>query len=116
MKPAHVRLVPVLVTAVLACGSPVEPLLPPPDFSAVVNELRVGSSTTAPALYVERTDGTAVVYLPDGTRIYQQRAGGALSTVGTDALMPGAQVDVWTTGVELRSLPPQYFARQVVLR
>ena len=115
MKAVRVFLLPVLATAGLACGTLVEPLRVPPDFSGVVNELRTGTSSTGPALVVERLDGPAVVYLPEATRIYAQGAGGALSTVATDALQPGTQVAVWTTGVELRSLPPQYFARQVVL-
>ena len=116
MKSVRVCLLPALATAALACGTLVEPLPAPPDFSGVVNELRTGSSSTGPALVVERPDGTAVVYLPETARIYLRGGGGTLSAVGADALSPGTQVDVWTTGVELRSLPPQYVARQVVLR
>ena len=116
MKPVSARLLPVLASAVLACGSLVEPLPAPPDFSGVVSELRAGANSPGPALVVDRPAGTAVVYLPETAHIYTRGAEGALSVVGADALSPGTQVDVWTTGIELRSLPPQYFARQVVRR
>ena len=116
MKLNRTPCLPILAAAFFACAGPVEPLPPPPDFSGVVNELRAATATSDAALVLTRADGNAVVHLPVGTRLYQQQTGGALSRIALEALTPGAHVDVWTTGIELRSLPPQYSARQVVVR
>jgi hypothetical protein len=80
----------------------------------VVKDLRGNIMEAPPALYVTRTDGDAIVYLPSEARVYRRGLGGIHLPVGLDVLTPGIHVEVWTTGVELRSLPPQYTARQIV--
>jgi hypothetical protein len=115
LSPDHARLLPLLTAACLACGGPlVEPLAPPPDFAGVVKDLRGHIMEVPPALYVTRADGDVIVYLPSEARVYRCGFGGVQVPVALDVLTPGIHVQVWTTGVELRSLPPQYTARQIV--
>jgi hypothetical protein len=56
------------------------------------------------------------VHVSGATRFYRQAGNGELEPIDFYSLTPGTSVDVWTTGVELRSLPPQYGGRQVVAR
>lgn len=57
-----------------------------------------------------------VVHLSDSTRILLRGTDGAVREAAIGALRTGAVVDVWTTGVELRSYPAQVFATAVLLR
>lgn len=57
-----------------------------------------------------------VVHVSDSTRILRREAGGEAREAAASDLRPGAVVDVWTTGVELRSYPAQVFATTVLLR
>lgn len=116
MKSYKAALLPVLAATIFGCGEFVAPLAPPPDLSGVVSQLYAATATSDPLLLITRGSGSAYVYLPDGVRLYLQNARGGLRRVGLDALTSGAQVDVWTTGAEYRSAPPQYDARQVVVR
>lgn len=49
------------------------------------------------------------------TTIFFTRHEGTLREATAAALEVGATVQVWTTDVELRSLPPQYYATQVIV-
>lgn len=116
MKPPVIRLIPALAATFWACGSAVEPLAPPPSFSGVLSEVRAGAGGPPPALIIARTQGTAVVHLRDHVQLYRREPSRRLTDLELEDLTPGTTVDVWTTGIELRSLPPQYFGRQVVAR
>jgi hypothetical protein len=112
MNSHSARFLLVAAAALLACDAVVEPLQGPPDFAGVVQELRSGAA--GQALVVALPDGDAVVHLSGDTRFYRRASTGALRPMDVQSLTPGTRVEVWTTGVELRSLPPQYFGRQVV--
>lgn len=49
----------------------------------------------------------AAVFVREGSR--------AANEVSPSALEVGDRVEVWTTGVEMRSDPPQYLATQIVI-
>lgn len=57
-----------------------------------------------------------IVHVSDSTRLLRQEAAGDVRETTVSALRAGAVVDVWTTGVELRSYPAQVFATTVLLR
>ena len=89
----------------------------PPDFSGVVLALRSSSGASQFHLLVERSSGdSAVVRIGGGTRLFATTSGGELEKTDAGELVAGMPVDVWTTGVEFRSLPPQYAGTQIVLR
>ena len=46
-------------------------------------------------------------------RVVVRRPGGRLERASRAAVVPGAALRAWTTGVELRSLPPQWTATYV---
>jgi hypothetical protein len=102
----------------IACGVSTGPEDRGADFSGVVLELE---SHTAPqydfAFRIARMGGdTAIVRIGHATRVYETAPDGGLRTTDAQALMVGDTVDVWTTGGEFRSLPPQYDGTQVVIR
>ncbi len=84
----------------------------PPDFSGIVLEVRDQVSS----FLMERTvRGRAVVHVSQTTRVYSRLSDGSLQLVGPMTVANGDSVEVWTTGVELRSLPPQYYGIQLVV-
>ena len=48
-----------------------------------------------------------------GARVVVRRPGGGLEPASRAALVPGAALRAWSTGVERRSLPPQWTATYV---
>ena len=101
----------------IACGDTSGPEDTPADFSGIILGLQdQASSEHALETVVERSVGdTAVVRVMQTTRIYARLADGGLQSVDRHDLAAGDSVEVWTTGVEYRSLPPQYDGRQLVV-
>jgi hypothetical protein len=102
----------------VACGLATGPEDRGADFSGVVLELE---SHPAPqydfAFRIARMAGdTAIVRIGHATRVYEMAPDGGLRSTDAQTLMVGDTVDVWTTGGEFRSLPPQYDGTQVVIR
>jgi hypothetical protein len=114
-------LVVVAVTATLsACGQ--SPSLPETDadLSGTLAEFLPGPAVLGAATRVlveqplpEPQDRT-IVLVESGTRIYLvERRGGQLTPASRDDLAAGDQLQVWTTGVELRSYPAQVTATRI---
>ena len=98
----------------IACGPATAPEDRAPDFVGTVLHLTTGRS---PSLLVDREVGdTALVRIWAGTRFYRSTDNGRLLATDVEAAAVGDSLEVWTTGVEYRSLPPQYDATQVVVR
>jgi hypothetical protein len=102
----------------VACGEPSAPEDRPPDFSGIMLELRDQVSPQYEVdVRIERTVGdTALVHVSETTRVYETLPDGGLQSAAAGSLAIGDFVDVWTTGVEYRSLPPQYDGTQLVVR
>jgi hypothetical protein len=101
----------------VACGEASGPEDRPADFSGIILALREqAASEHVLETVVERSVGdTAIVRVTQTTRIYARLADGGLQSVDRQVLAAGDSVEVWTTGVEYRSLPPQYDGRQLVV-
>lgn len=106
--------------AVAACSS--GPSLPETDadLAGTLAEFLPGPAVLGAATRVlveqplpEPQDRT-IVLVESGTRIYLvQRRGGQLTPASRDDLAAGDQLQVWTTGVELRSYPAQVTATRI---
>ena len=101
----------------LACGLPTEPIKGPPDFSGTVVLVRDNRANYGQLeIWIERgVEDIGIVRISGATRVYadvQNRS----EPAGPELLVAGAAVDVWTTGVELRFLPPRYDGTQIVVR
>jgi hypothetical protein len=105
-----------LATIASACAPLTSPEDGPPDFSGVVLGVEPPSGAWRLNLRIERSSGdTAIVWIGGSTRLFAAGPDGTVQGMEPDELEVGASVDVWTTGVERRSLPPQYDATQVVV-
>lgn len=115
--------VPMLVMLGLAaCAG--EPAMPASDaeVTGTITDFRQSGTPDHPLQMV--VTGTepeprdrAVVYLRRGTEVSIAEEGGRVRRGSVDDLRQGDRVQVWTTGVELRSYPVQVFAVRVhVLR
>lgn len=108
---------------------PTGPLASPADFEGVVGQVRL--SLPDPQLYVEQVTrpkdgssaGDVIIHLhyadagmtmEHPAAVFQEGTAG-IRPASTDGLMEGQRVQIWTTGEEARSLPPQYDARQIVV-
>jgi hypothetical protein len=101
-----------LVTA--ACNASTALENPDPDFDGVILALLPPSGAWELNLRIERSSGdTAIVWIARDTRVYLA-PDGKLQSTEPDRLARGMSVDVWTTGVEYRSLPPQYRGTKLV--
>ena len=119
MSPA--ALAAVLVTISSACQHGMnEPLADRPDFTGVVTIIQVDG--LALRLLLDRLgfpEGQeapyeqVVVRAETGMVVLIQRANGSWAGGRADDIAVGDSVRVWHTGVELRSLPPQVFARRI---
>ena len=58
-------------------------------------------------------DGRAVLHVPPDARITVRDADGSVRPGAVDDLRPGVRIRARHTGVEMRSLPPQYVATEV---
>jgi hypothetical protein len=97
----------------VACGSPTSPEDRAPDIVGTVLHL---TTERPPALLVDRSVGdTALVRIWVDTQFYSRMPDGRLLSSDLLATAVGDSLEVWTTGAEFRSLPPQYDATQVVV-
>jgi hypothetical protein len=102
-------------SVVTGCGStPVEAEPPVPDFTgkAVSIEHRMSDvvSVLINDLRPPPEGYQRVVHIDPGTVIVIRQRNGVYGKVGADEIVVGAILSVKTTGVEMRSLPPQYDA------
>jgi hypothetical protein len=110
----------VAAAAAAACGS--GPSLPETDadLAGTLAEFLPGPAVLGAAtrVLVEQElpaprDRT-IVLVESGTRVYLvERRGGRLIPASRDDLSAGDQLQVWTTGVELRSYPAQVSATRI---
>lgn len=106
-------LVAVVALAVASCS---ESVLPESDadLTGTLSEFRVTSVETS--VLVEREDPGAadrtIVHVGSDARIYLASRGRLVRASVAD-LAVGDRLQVWTTGVELRSYPGQVFATRV---
>jgi hypothetical protein len=98
----------------VACGSPTAPEDREPDFVGTVLDLTMERS--AHLLGHRAAGDTGVVRITADTRFYRRTRSGRLLSTDLQAMAVGSSVEVWTTGAEYRSLPPQYDGTQVVVR
>jgi hypothetical protein len=111
-------LVPFVVAGLcVGCGDVSSPEGRLSDFSGIIVEVADQPiSNHQSAVHVKRTAGdTAVVRAMRRTRIYARLAGSRLRSIGWRNLAIGDSVEVWHTGAEYRSLPPQYDGIQLVI-
>jgi hypothetical protein len=109
----------VLAFAVTACGGS-GPLLPETDadFAGtltdfVVSDLSLNAGTRV-LVEGDTPDERRIVSVQGDTRIYIVGGrGGQLVRAGVEDLAVGDRLQVWTTGIELRSYPAQVFAVRV---
>lgn len=57
----------------------------------------------------------ARVFVGHETKIFVEGADGARIAISASAIAPGSTAMVWTTGAEIRTLPPTYEARAIVI-
>lgn len=111
----------VLAAAATACGGS-GPALPETeaDYGGTLTEFVVGPAYLgAPRRVLVQRDGSTnppdhkIVEVGSSTRLYLVGRSGQLSRASADDLAVGDRLLVWTTGVELRSLPGQVSATRV---
>ena len=76
----------------------------------------VDSGSAGTRLAVDPLDGAGervVLIVPPGTEVLVERADGTAAPGGAAALVVGARIFARHTGVEMRSLPPQYHATEI---
>ena len=91
-----------------------------PDFSGTVESVREASGRVTIVLVNSTpppsTDNSRrIVHVGPGTAVAERGRDGIYRPVQPSVIAVGAVLHVKTTGVELRSLPPQYFAVQIVV-
>lgn len=104
--------------AVAACNSGSTLPETDPDLAGTLTEFLPGPAILgAPTrVLVEppaAPEDRAIVQVEKGTEVYLVGRGGRLIPAGVEDLAAGDHLQVWTTGVELRSLPAQVFAERV---
>ena len=101
----------------LACAPGTAPPEGAPDLVGTVADARVEGRPATVVVTDVQLPGTGYasgVWLDvGGARIVVRRADGRLSAASRAALALGAALRAWSTGVELRSLPPQWTATYV---
>jgi hypothetical protein len=115
--PTHWRFIAILALATAACRQSTAPERRPPDFDGVILAVLPPSGAWELNLRIERSAGdTAVVWVDQNTRLLLPTFEGKVEGARLDQLTPGTFVEVWTTGAEYRSLPPQYKGEQLVVQ
>jgi hypothetical protein len=61
-------------------------------------------------------DSAAVLHFDKSMRVFRESADGSYVSSTRDQLAVGQKILVWTTGVEIRTLVPQYTALQILIR
>lgn len=57
----------------------------------------------------------ARIFVGHETKIFAEDAGGRRTPISASSVAPGSVAIVWTTGAEMRTLPPTYEARAIVI-
>jgi hypothetical protein len=102
-----------LVITVLACG---DDLGEGPDLAGRVAVIDPGGETmvvTPVEFYTWESPLDTVVVRPGSAVIRVQGPGGGWTIGSVEDIVVGANLRVWTSGVELRSDPAQYPARRI---
>jgi hypothetical protein len=108
------RLVLMLMVAVLAIGCD-QMTAPESETEPYIRGTVTQTDGPSGAVLVQATDPAArvdVAWVRVDERTGVERQNGVLRAA---ALAPGQRISVWTTGVELRSLPVQVFAERIVI-
>ncbi|HEX6368904.1 MAG TPA: hypothetical protein VF006_08225 [Longimicrobium sp.] len=106
------------VAAAAACGSGSTLPDSDPDFAGQLTDFVPGPASLGAArrVLVQRQEPDAedrrIVHVETGTRVYVMSRGQLISAGAAD-LAVGDLLQVWTTGVELRSDPAQVFATRI---
>lgn len=112
------RLLPHCAVLSFVCGG--SGLLDPssPDLTGTVEGV-TGPVGTQLSILVNGVAGSAsrrvVVHISSRRPVFVQRPSGSLRRTSWESVAVGASVQVWGTGVESRSLPPQWDALQIVV-
>jgi hypothetical protein len=103
-----------IVALVLAActSSPTETL---PPFDATITSVARNANDVSLIVSTDEGENTRLLHVSSATEILSELAGGKLEKVTSDNLVAGAHIRAVTTDVELRSLPPQYTAVQIVI-
>lgn len=117
----RIRSLLVAFLAIAAVGCTSGPSIPDSDahISGTLTEFLEAPARPATArMIVQRQDlpspdGRAIVHVESGTDIYLRQPDGALRPANVGDLATGDLLQVWTTGIELRSYPPQVFAVRI---
>lgn len=114
----------VTLLATAACQELVEPLADPPEFEGTVTHVSLdglgsisvalskalGGATFDRAGFNFRAANEAPV-----AAMFVREGNGAAVEASIQDINVGDKVEIWTTGVEMRSDPPQYTATQIVI-
>jgi hypothetical protein len=105
----------VLVCAALAaCAGSARGAAPgEPELAGVIVSVEREGGTARVTVAVRPTDERAVLRISPDTEIAVRRANGAEAPGDAGDLAPGARIEAWHDGTELRSLPPQYLATRI---
>ena len=115
--PSRCRLIAILALAAGGCRLSTAPESRPPDFDGMILAVLPPSGARQLNLRIERSAGdTAIVWVDQDTRLLAATFEGKVEGARVDQLKPAMFVDVWTTGAEYRSLPPQYKGTQLVVQ
>jgi hypothetical protein len=112
----------------LGCSSPLE--VGPPSFEGSVEsvnvtpndvELLIGDITPPPPLLEDdprpELAGKKLVFVDSRARIYVRHGDGTVVPGSLTDIVVGSRIQVTTTGAEIRTGPPAYYARRIdVLR
>lgn len=118
MKPGRIVLVLAAALACAACMARRVPAEPEWDMVGVV-ESTAGAAGELRVLVrdIETASGERAgpvwLRVPRAVPVEVRRADGIVSPADAAAIVPGARIAAGHTGVELRSLPPQYIATRV---
>jgi hypothetical protein len=105
----------VATVAVAACGSGSTLPASDADLSGTVSDVRE-SQNASTSVVVDEDAGVvdrSIVHVRSESRVYLVGRGGRLTAADAEILAVGDRLQVWTTGVELRSYPRQVFATRV---
>lgn len=120
MPPRHPAVYCLALAAAAATAGCTAGTAPPegePDLIGTVARVRIESrpaTVLVTDVRVPTTGYEAGVWLDvGGASIFVRRLGGRLARAAPAAVVPGAGLRAWSTGVERRSLPPQWTATRV---
>ncbi|HYR06348.1 MAG TPA: hypothetical protein VEQ60_01190 [Longimicrobium sp.] len=105
----------VATVAVAACGSGSTLPESDADLSGTVSDVRDSQDASASVLVDEDAGAVdqTIVHVRSSSRVYLVGRGGRLVAADAGELAVGDRLQVWTTGVEMRSYPRQVSAVRV---